>query len=193
MVKPSVVAAAVIILTLVVAGAYVTTTTTRANSVSSLAQEVSSLAQSSTGVTVGLYIASVEFSGTNVTVDVRNSGGGVPIPEGYGDTGVPGRFIGAIIIQDGSGFYHYNWNCQLNTPKCALQPGPFRYFTLTQETSSLDSTWNLGNSSLVPDILSVHGILAASMIFPWTSGVSYTVYLQSNDDSIVYHASFVAQ
>jgi hypothetical protein len=160
---------------------------------SSLSQQVSSLVQSSTSSTSGggLYIVGVSFSGNNVTVNLGNSGGGVPTPPGYGDTGVTARFIGAIIIQHGSNYYHYNWNCQLNTP-CALAPGPYRYFTLTQMTSSVNVTWNLGNSSLVPDILSVGGSLSASMVFPWTSGENYTIYIQSNDNSIVYQASFTA-
>jgi prefoldin subunit 5 len=163
---------------------------------SSLSQQVSSLAESSTTSTSstiggGLYIVSVAFSGNNVTVNLGNSGGGVPTPPGYGDTGVTARFIGAIIIQYGSVYYHYNWNCQLNT-SCALSPGPFRYFTLTQMTSGVNVTWNLGNSSLVPDILSVGGSLSAGMILPWTHGANYTIYLQSNDNSIVYQASFTA-
>ena len=156
-------------------------------SLSSLTQQVSSLAQSG----VGLYIVSVEFSGSNVTVNLGNSGGGVPTPPGYGDTGAIARYIGAIIIQDGSVYYHYNWNCQLNTP-CALSPGPYRYFTLTGTTSSVNATWNLGKSSLVPDILSVGGSLDAGVIFPWTSGGSYTIYIQSNSNLIVYQASFTA-
>jgi hypothetical protein len=158
----------------------------------SQAQELSSLAESSsTATSGGLYIASVDFSGGNVTVNLGNSGGGVPTPPGYGDTGVTGQFIGAIIIQDGSVYYHYNWNCQLNTP-CALAPGPFRYFTLTQKDSGVTVAWNVGNSALVPDILSVGGSLSAGMIFPWTSGANYMVYLQSNDNLIVYQASFTA-
>lgn len=158
--------------------------------VSALAQQVSSLGQSSTAGG-GLYIVGVEFSGGNVTVNIGDYGGGVPIPPGYGDTGVMGQYFGAIIIQDGSVYYHYNWNCQLSTP-CATAPGPNRYFTLTQKTSSLNLTWNLGNSSLVPDMDSTGGSVAAGMVFPWTSGASYTIYLQSNNNSIVYQASFVA-
>lgn len=88
--------------------------------VAALAQQVSSLAQSSTGGG-GLYIVGVEFTGSNVTVNIGDSGGGVPIPPGYGDTGVMGQYFGAIIIQDGSVYYHYNWNCQLSTP-CATAP-----------------------------------------------------------------------
>jgi hypothetical protein len=139
----------------------------------------------------GLYITSVKFSGNNVTVNLGNSGGGVPTPPGYGDTSVTAQYIGAIIIQDGAVYYHYNWNCQLNTP-CALAPGPFRYFTLTQMTSTVNVAWNLGNSAIVPDILSVGGSLSAGMIFPWTSGTNYMIYLQSNNNSIVYQASFTA-
>jgi hypothetical protein len=157
---------------------------------SSLAQQVSSLAHG-TSSAGGLYIDNVEFSGNNVTVNLRNSGGGVPTPQGYGDTGTTARFIGAIVIQSGPIYYHYNWNCQLNTP-CALAPGPFRYFTLTQMTSGVNVAWNLGKGSLVPDILSVGGSLLAGMIFPWKSGATYTIYLQSNDNSIVYQASFTA-
>jgi hypothetical protein len=158
--------------------------------VSALAQQVSSLAQSSTAGG-GLYIVGVEFTGSNVTVNIGDSGGGVPIPPGYGDTGVLGQYFGAIIIQDGSVYYHYNWNCQLDT-SCSTAPGPNRYFTLTQKTSSLNVAWNLGNSSLVPDMDSTGGSVAAGMIFPWTSGASYTIYLQSNDNSIVYQATFTA-
>lgn len=139
----------------------------------------------------GIYIVGVDFNGGNVTVNIGDSGGGVPIPPGYGDTGVMGQFIAAIIIQDGSVYYHYNWNCQLNTP-CATAPGPYRYFTLTQKASSLNSEWNLGNNSLVPDMDSTGGSVAAGMIFPWASGRTYNIYIQNTDNSIVYQASFGA-
>lgn len=145
--------------------------------------------QSSAGE--GNFILSVDFIGTNVTVNIGDSGGGVPIPPGYGDTGVMGQFIAAIIIQDGSVYYHYNWNCQLSTP-CATAPGPNRYFSLTQKTSGLNVAWNLGNTSLVPDMDSTGGSVAANMIFPWQSGSSYNIYIQSNDNSIVYQGSFRA-
>jgi hypothetical protein len=141
--------------------------------------------------TGGLYITSVAFSGSNITVTLGNSGGGVPTPPGYGDTGVTARYVAAIIISSGPKYYHYDWNCQLNTP-CALAPGPYRYFTLTGTTSSLNKPWNLGNSSLVPDILSVRGELSAVMTFPWQAGGTYTIYLQSNDNSIVYQQTVTA-
>ena len=161
----------------------VTSTTTQNVAVGALAT------QSSAGE--GNFILSVDFIGTNVTVNIGDSGGGVPIPPGYGDTGVMGQFIAAIIIQDGSVYYHYNWNCQLSTP-CATAPGPNRYFTLTQKASSLNVAWNLGNSSLVPDMDSTGGTVAANMIFPWTSGSSYNIFIQSIDNSIVYQSSFRA-
>jgi hypothetical protein len=139
----------------------------------------------------GIYIVGVMFSGSNVSVNIGDSGGGVPIPPGYGDTGVTGQFIAAIVIPDGSVYYHYNWNCQLNTP-CSTAPGPFRYFNLTQKTSSLNVAWNLGNSSLVPDMDSTGGSVSAAVVFPWTSGGTYNVYVESTDSSIVYQASFTA-
>ena len=191
-VMTTVIVALIIAVGLLGYGYYTTSTSLASTSKqnSSLEQQVSSLMQKSESGG-GLYITSVKFSGNNVTVNLGNSGGGVPTPPGYGDTSVTAQYIGAIIIQDGAVYYHYNWNCQLNTP-CALAPGPFRYFTLTQMTSTVNVAWNLGNSAIVPDILSVGGSLSAGMIFPWTSGTNYMIYLQSNNNSIVYQASFTA-
>src|SRR5579859_5501360 len=66
-----------------------TTTTTQSVVIGAL------VSKSSAGE--GNYIVSVDFVGSNVTVNIGDSGGGVPIPPGYGDTGVLGQFIAAII------------------------------------------------------------------------------------------------
>jgi hypothetical protein len=138
----------------------------------------------------GLYISNVNFSGGNVTIDLGNSGGGIPTPSGYGDTGVTARYIGAIIIQNGSSYYHYNWNCTRLNSSCALAPGPDRYFSLSGVTPSLNESWNLGKTSIIPDILSVGGTMDVNVIFPWTSNMNLTVYIQSDNDSMVYQHVF---
>ena len=137
-----------------------------------------------------LYVTNVVFSGGNITVTVSNSGGGTPIV-GYGNTGQIARWLGSIIIYNGQVYSRWAWPCNPNDP-CAVAPGPWRYFAFEGNSTTLDVPWNQGPGTYYGAPMTVNGLMSVPMIYHWTSGANYTIYLEDVNNIIVYQATITA-